>query len=122
MAVFALGCTGGAGDTTTGSGASDTSSCEPGTLECECREDQTCDSGLICASKICIDDPLVTTTGVSTTTTGSPTTDSTTESSTGGVTSSSGATTSSPECDPAEGVLGNASCGDPSAPFCSLDG
>lgn len=122
LAVFALGCTGGAGDTTTGSGASDTSSCEPGTLECECREDQTCDSGLICASKICIDDPLVTTTGVSTTTTGSATTDSTTESSTGGVTSSSGATTSSPECDPAEGVLGNASCGDPSAPFCSLDG
>lgn len=94
--------------TTTGSTGEGTG-CEPGSMGCECKDDSSCDDGLICASNECIpgDDPSTTTNVDETTGSSDPSTDPGTGS---GTTSSTGSTTAQPPCDPANGVVDNPDC------------
>jgi hypothetical protein len=123
--VFALGCPPGGGADGTETLTSGDPTCEPGTLNCPCREDQSCELGLLCASNICISDPQGTTTPGTTgpsTSTSATGTDATTED-TATDTSESTTThdTHSADCDPEEGVQDNPSCQAP-ASFCDPDG
>ncbi|MCB9567265.1 MAG: hypothetical protein H6710_08665 [Myxococcales bacterium] len=101
--------------TSAGTDTADTG-CEPGTLDCTCHADDTCNAGLVCASNRCTVDPLVTTSPVTSVSGGSGTDGTSTGS------GSDGSTSVGPtECDPADGVE-NAACEEPSAPYCDPSG
>ena len=123
--MVAAGACPGAPGTTETSGSDSESGCELGTLDCQCRPDQTCDSGLLCASNTCIENPQATTTGPVTTTSSATmgsTSEGTTETTSGGPTTTSD-TSVEPECDPAMGTANNPACaGVAGLPYCSADG
>ncbi|MEZ4384770.1 MAG: hypothetical protein R3A79_25800 [Nannocystaceae bacterium] len=108
-------------ENTTSESTTTGSDCDPGSLDCECYDDSTCDGGLICASNLCVDDsPVTAGTQTTTGTTTGPSTDTDTTGTTDGTETSSG-TTSSLECDPGLGLV-NEACADGNAPYCADDG
>jgi hypothetical protein len=119
--ALAAGCPTTPENTTSETSTTTGSICDPGSLDCGCYDDNTCDPGLICASNVCIGDPKVTsttqTTGGSTT---GPSTDTDTTETTGGTETTTG-TTGGVECDPGLGIVNDA-CVDGSAPYCADDG
>ncbi|MEZ4453667.1 MAG: right-handed parallel beta-helix repeat-containing protein [Nannocystaceae bacterium] len=104
------GCSGPGAETT----AAETSSCVDGEEGCACLDGGVCESGLLCASQMCVpagDTTSGSTTGESTTTTTSGTTTTTSAGTTGG------------ECSPADGSV-NPGCVamNADAPYCSEAG
>lgn len=103
------------------SSGSETEGCTPGTANCTCGDDGSCEPGLVCAAQTCVDG------GVETTSTTSPVTTTSEEETAepgtmGGTSGDSSSSTGpvGPECEPSEGI-DNDACADPAAPYCGPD-
>lgn len=109
----------GPGTASESSGGSETEGCTPGTANCTCGADDSCEPGLVCAAQTCVDggvETTSTTTNPVTTTSDEGTTEPGTVSGTSGDSSSSTGPVG-PECEPSEGIVNDA-CDDPAAPYC----